>query len=230
MKLFFWINVLFLLWGCSSAPEKRNEAPSLMGKEEKISPPKVEFWIPGWSNQDLLLANSAHNQKNLSEEEKHIFFYTNLARLNGPLFSRTILAPYLQKHPNKRSSWSNSLQGDLLKLPPQKVLRFRGDLYREAKNHAQDMGESGKTGHSSSSGKTYQERMDALENYPYLAENCSYGYKEGLQITLELLIDKGVQNLGHRKNMLSSEYQFLGVSIKPHQLYQHNAVMVFGGE
>ncbi len=230
MKLFFWINIICLLWGCSSAPDKKNETPPLSVKEEKISSSRVEFLIPGWSDRDLSLANNAYNQKDLSEEEQHIFFYTNLARLNGPLFARTILAPYLQKHPNKRSSWSNSLQGDLLKLPRLEALHFRGDLYREAKKHAQDMGQSGKIGHSSSSGKTYQERMDVLESYPNLAENCSYGYKEGLRIALELLIDEGVENLGHRKNMLSPKYQFLGVCIKPHQLYQYNAVMVFGGE
>jgi uncharacterized protein YkwD len=43
------------------------------------------------------------------------------------------------------------------------------------------------------------------------------------------MIDEGVSDLGHRKNILDKEYTAAGVSIQPHKRYKVNAVMNFGG-
>jgi len=42
---------------------------------------------------------------------------------------------------------------------------------------------------------------------------------------IDLLIDCGVSNLGHRKILLSKEYTMMGVSIESHRDYNYNTVL-----
>jgi uncharacterized protein YkwD len=70
-----------------------------------------------------------------------------------------------------------------------------------------------------------------MKNYGQLAgENCSYGYDNALRIVMELLIDEGVGDSGHRKNILDAAFKNVGVSIQPHRTAAWNCVMAFGGE
>ncbi|HRP59913.1 MAG TPA: hypothetical protein PK833_06450, partial [Vicingus sp.] len=48
-----------------------------------------------WSDNDLSIANSAKNFKELSFQEKKVIFYINLARINGSLFADTYLKEYM---------------------------------------------------------------------------------------------------------------------------------------
>jgi uncharacterized protein YkwD len=45
---------------------------------------------------------------------------------------------------------------------------------------------------------------------------------------LQLLIDEGIEDLGHRNNILNPRFNSIGVSIKPHKSYDYNCVMSFG--
>jgi hypothetical protein len=64
--------------------------------------------------------------------------------------------------------------------------------------------------------------------YGYNAEACDYGNKNGFDVVLNLLIDKAVPNLGHRKILLG-DYTKMGVAIRPHKLdFNYNAVLDFG--
>jgi uncharacterized protein YkwD len=42
-------------------------------------------------------------------------------------------------------------------------------------------------------------------------------------------MDEGVDDLGHRKNILNPKFHHLGVSRQPHSKEQLNTVMSFGG-
>ena len=71
-----------------------------------------------------------------------------------------------------------------------------------------------------------QAERDRIECEDVGRENCSYGYSRGIDVVMQLLIDKGVKSLGHRKNLLSNSVG-MGASIQPHKTYAHCAVLDF---
>jgi len=170
----------------------------------------------------LKKAYTAADADYLTEDEKNLIFYTNLARMNGPLFEKTILEQYLEdKIP---TSYTRSLRRELKKLEPLSILAPEKDLYNVAKGHASLSGKRGTTGH-----QRFEKRYGPLMGkYNDVAENCAYGYEDPMVILIELLIDEGIRNLGHRKNLLNPNYNSLGVAIRPHKKFRYNAVMSFG--
>ncbi|MCZ6692800.1 MAG: CAP domain-containing protein, partial [Bacteroidetes bacterium] len=62
-----------------------------------------------------------------------------------------------------------------------------------------------------------------------IGENCAYGLYSPLDIVMGLLIDEGVSDLGHRKNILNPDYKVIGVAIRPHKSYGTNCVQDFAG-
>ena len=77
-----------------------------------------------------------------------------------------------------------------------------------------------------------KKRFAPLRGNPYQgwAENCSYGYQDALSIVITLLIDDGIKDLGHRKNILNESYNSVGVAIRPHKKYRVNCVIDFGNQ
>ena len=64
--------------------------------------------------------------------------------------------------------------------------------------------------------------------YYHVGENCSYGYEQAIDIVLTLMIDEGIKDVGHRKNILSEDFNAVGVAIRPHKNYRINCVIDFG--
>ena len=64
--------------------------------------------------------------------------------------------------------------------------------------------------------------------YYHVGENCSYGYDQAIDIVLTLMIDEGIKDVGHRKNILSEDFNSVGVAIRPHKNYRINCVIDFG--
>jgi len=67
-----------------------------------------------------------------------------------------------------------------------------------------------------------------MTKYMEVGENIYYGEFTAEEIVLQLLIDEGIEDLGHRKNILNPRFNSIGVSIKPHKSYVYNCVMSFG--
>ena len=175
-----------------------------------------------WDSNTLAKANTGVSVDYLNDEEKMVIFITNLARINGPLFIETILEPYLQEKPKTR--FTKSLYKDLNKVNNLKPLQPESDLYKIALGHAEKTGRKGTLGHEG-----FERRFKPLmTKYNMVAENCAYGFEKGFDNALQLLIDEGVQGLGHRKNMLNPEFNSIGVSIKTHKTYRYTCVMDFG--
>ena len=176
-----------------------------------------------WSNQELAKANTAQNT-NLSEQEKLVFFYCNLARLNGEKFKQT----YAAKKLTGNSSYVTSLKRDLSQTKDLPMLYPEKNLCETAKYHAVDMGTHNMTGHNSSDGTSFSQRLKKYYSSSFCGENCSYGYSDALDIVMQLLIDEGVTSLGHRTNILNPKYNAMGTSIQPHKYYSYNCVQDFG--
>lgn len=176
-----------------------------------------------WSSQEIEKANTAKNT-NLSEQEKLVFLYCNLARLDGEKFAKT----YAKNKLSGSSSYIVSLKKDLENTKNLPMLYPDQNLCYTAAYHANDMGKTGGVGHSSTDGKSFSQRVRSYYNGGYIGENCSYGYSDAIDIVMQLLIDENTPSLGHRKNILRPDFKAMGVSIKPHKGYRFNCVQDFG--
>ena len=179
--------------------------------------------------EELAQANTAAQAGYLSESEREVVRYLNLARLNGPAFWAAYLAPRAADY--TLGTYYQTLKTTLRATRGLAVLQPDSLLSHAAAYHAADMGASGGIGHTSSNGWAFDERLRALGvgTQTALAENCHYGYDDPLAIVVDLLVDEGVESLGHRENILGAEYRFVGVAIRPHRDYRVNCVMDFAG-
>ena len=169
-------------------------------------------------------ANTAKDASYLTDDEKMVILIMNIARINGPLFVKNILNN--QSADNSTANFK-SLKSDLNITKDLNPFFPANGLSIAAKYHATDMGDKGTVGHQSSDGTGTFVRIRKYAQGGSMAENCSYGYSDPLEIVLQLLIDEGVASLGHRKSILSTSYSFVGVSIQPHAAYGYNCVQDF---
>lgn len=177
-----------------------------------------------WDTLSLVRANTAAGIPYLSDDERSVILLTNLARLNGPLFAKTFLDRYMELSGTKASDYTRTLYLELEGIRDLPVLVPERDLFQVAREHAINAGKRGYAGHKGFN-KRYKK---ALEKYSSVGENCDYGNHSPLQIVMLLLIDEGIEDLGHRRNMLDEHFNSIGVSIKPHKVYDYNCVMSFG--
>ena len=178
-----------------------------------------------WDAEVVRSLNSGDDSEYLNEEEKKVILFMNMARHDGPLFASTFLRSYIQERKLENSSYIRSLQRVLKKTSRLVALMPEKDLTAVAQGHARRSGEKGTTGHSD-----FKKRFDPLLGNPYtqVGENCSYGYEQAIDIVISLLIDEGIKSLGHRNNILSKDFNSIGVAIRPHKKFRINCVMDFG--
>tara|TARA_Y100001968_G_C18971948_1_gene532691 strand:- start:2 stop:631 length:630 start_codon:yes stop_codon:yes gene_type:complete len=172
-------------------------------------------------------ANTALNIDYLTNEEKNIFFYLNLVRENPKLFLETFLSSENQNihydkcrfsRNKKKCSYLNSLIDKLSNMNSLHPIIPNKDFYYYASCHAKKSGKIGYIGHS-----RIKTGCSSLPS-PY-GECCHYGSDLALDIIIDLLIDCGVSNLGHRKILLSNNFSKMGASIAPHKTYFYNTVL-----
>jgi len=183
------------------------------------------YQLNEWDSATLEKANTAKDIDYLTEEEKNVIFYMNLARMNGPLFAKTFVKVYMDSTEMESDDYAESLIRELNKSKSKAPLTSRKDLYEVAKTHAKTMGKSGRTGHYDFEKRT----REIASIYDGITENCDYGPDDGLSIVMDLLIDEGIPDVGHRETILDPDLKYIGTSIKKHKKYRYNCVMEFGG-
>lgn len=186
-----------------------------------------------WTAQEIAKANTAKNVSYLSQDEKEVILYTNLARLNGKKFLEIHTKAFVTYQNNTFSSkikpknkYLLSVQKDLSKTANLPMIFPDACLSKASKYHSKDMGKKGKTGHTSSNGKSFSKRIKSFcPKRTTIAENCSYGMDKAVWVVCQLLIDDGISSLGHRKNMLNPIYNICGVGVSDHKIYRTNCVI-----
>ena len=181
-----------------------------------------------WDRWEPEVVRSLHTGREipyLNEEEQKVILFINMARHDGRLFAETFLNAYVEENQVENTGYLKSLQKDLASVSGLAPMVPEEDLTSIAQGHATRSGETGYVGH-----KDMNKRFAPLRGNPYMAwgENCSYGYAEAISIVITLLIDEGIRDVGHRKNILNPEYNSVGVAIRPHKSYRVNCVMDFG--
>ncbi|MFO7671372.1 MAG: CAP domain-containing protein [Bacteroidales bacterium] len=183
-----------------------------------------------WDQWDAEVVQSLYTSRGISYmtgEEQKVILFMNLVRHDGPLFAGTFLKAYVEENQVEKTSYLKSLYRELDHISGLTPLIPEEDLTSVAQGHAVKSGETGHVGH-----RDMEKRFAPLRGNPYFGwgENCSYGFEEAVSIVMTLLIDEGIQGVGHRKNILNESYNSVGVAIRPHKTYRVNCVIDFGNK
>ena len=169
----------------------------------------------------------------------------NRARANPRDFARSVssLIPLFQGTLLRRPSWpvpQRTLEGapavreaaDFLQVQPAvPTLTMSEGLTAAARELARDQAASGLTGHNSSDGSTTRQRIERHGAWQQtFAENVAYGsYSVGQDVVVDLIVDDGVPDRGHRANLFNANMRVAGVACGPHPKFAAMCVIVEAG-
>lgn len=117
--------------------------------------------------------------------------------------------------------------GVLRATKPMPALRLSAGMSHGARDHVADQGPRGALDHQGSDGSMAWDRVDRYGEWKKrVSENLAFGPPSAREVVAELLIDDGVRDRGHRKNILDPEMHVAGVSCGPHRRYRVMCVVV----
>ena len=101
-------------------------------------------------------------------------------------------------------------------------------LEKASVDHTMDTFKNDLMGHIGSDGSKIEDRISRYGIWRgNCGENIDYGNREARAIIMHLLIDDGVPDRGHRKNLLAPPFVMVGASLGPHPRYGVCCVMDF---
>jgi hypothetical protein len=167
-------------------------------KEPKSYVPIVEEYI-----KKLRQMDSIANHFNLSRHKKTYIKLDNKSNDHKIIKTETI----------KHNNFYDSIIIDALELidilnnlEPMDTLIFNENIYKKTKEHSYYLKEINKIGHVGKNGKLLHERIKSN----ICNENVAFNKNN---VLLNLLIDYGVSNKGHRNNILNRSIKFVSISI-----------------
>ena len=80
----------------------------------------------------------------------------------------------------------------------------------------------GETDHPKSGPLSMKERLCNSIGKGLMGENLAFGNKTGKDAIISLLIDDGIPNRLHRKNLFSDEFTHVGMAMGSHLSYRYN--------
>ena len=114
---------------------------------------------------------------------------------------------------------------------PLPTLALSAELSRAARDHAQDQQRTGAIGHAGSDGSTVITRVGRYGRWlRSISENIDYSPSaSGTEVIENLLVDDGVPDRGHRKNIFDPTARLVGIACAPHPRYTTVCVIVQTG-
>lgn len=100
-------------------------------------------------------------------------------------------------------------------------------LDRAAAGHAADQARSGRTGHGGEDGLSPHERMVRFGRWAATAEAIAYGPDTAEAMVVQLIVDDGVPDRGHRRILFNPAYTLIGVGCGPHPEWRRMCVLDF---
>lgn len=194
-----------------------------------------------WKTSEL---NTAASANYLSSFEKEIIFEINKLRSNPSKYASDYLVPLQNRYkrnflyypgdkPLKTKEGVKALKECINELKRHKTMPIvfpRKGLHLSARDHVIDQSQSGRTGHLGGDRSRIKDRIERYGVWKTrIAENIAYGGISAQQVVIYLLIDDGIRDRGHRKNLLDPDFNFIGVATGSHPEYKNMCVMNFAG-
>ncbi|MEY8874916.1 MAG: CAP domain-containing protein [Leptothrix sp. (in: b-proteobacteria)] len=110
-------------------------------------------------------------------------------------------------------------------VPP---LRLSGCLSRAAADHVQAQGPTGHVGHVGEDGSQPSDRATRrLTGRAYCGENITYSATtQARDLVIQLLVDDGVPDRGHLRNIYKADYKTVGFAVGPHARFKGMSVQL----
>jgi len=119
----------------------------------------------------------------------------------------------------------------LSRQAPLPKLAWSDGLAAAAADLVRDQAQTGEVGHDGSNGDGVRKRIERHGDWSgRIAENISYGPSKARHVVIELIVDDGVTDRGHRKNIFNREFKVAGVACGTHQVYRRMCVMDFASQ
>lgn len=214
-------------------------------KPTSRSPAKQNPAAQDAANWDIAALDTARKVDYLSEIEKDVILEMNKARSNPKKYAALYLAPFAKAF---RSDGTYVKKGGIVMMTregvaavnecikemsakkPVEILKPAKGLSLAAQGHATSQAEAGQIGHIGTDGSSPFTRIEKYADCRTAGENISYGAKNGREIVVQLLVDDGVADRGHRKNILHPAYTRTGVGYaEGHKTYGTECVINYAG-
>ena len=113
-------------------------------------------------------------------------------------------------------------------IPP---LKWSDQVAKAADDHGKDIGPKGLIQHDSSDGKTgVKERLRKYGNVvSCYGENLSFHCDDAKSVLIQLIVDDGVANRGHRENVFNQEFGVVGISTNDHKDFGTMTTLDYAG-
>jgi uncharacterized protein YkwD len=207
------------------------------------------FWVhlPMKQSEEKTWPDQLHTAKTaayLNKLEQEVILELNKVRSNPKRFAEEYLEELLPAFSGKLYTYPGqepvmTKEGiqplkeciQVLKnTAPMAILYPAEGLAKASRMLANDQ-QSGGIGHIARNGSTPRKRIEKYGEWNICsAEDITYGSFEARQIVIALLIDDGIPNRGHRKNVLNPCSHFAGVASGKHSGYRMMCVIDYAGE
>lgn len=179
----------------------------------------------------LFGASSAEAAQDFEEE---VLAVINYARTRPQAFARSLREadadPYYATWAGAEPGAIDEAVDFLMRQPSLPPLRWDERLGAAARGHADAQGATGQVGHRGPDGDTFSQRLQRAGFYAGLtAEGISYGQTSAEDVVRQLIVDAGVANRGHRRDIFGGNYQAAGVGCGGHARYGAMCVIQFAG-
>jgi len=195
------------------------------------------------SSQTQSQGNTSAGADGLSQAEQDLLNEINQVRAHPDVYSKYLqsLKPFFKGkdyQPNGQPSLKTNEGWDAVQdaiiflsaAKPQGRLNTSRGLRLAAVTHFRDQNATGAIGHRGASSSMIEDRVKPFGTWQgAIGESLSYGNESARERVLTWLIDDGVVSRGHRKRLLSPDYNVAGLSCGAHPRFGTMCVLTLAG-
>jgi uncharacterized protein YkwD len=187
--------------------------------------------VLGWALVAGVLAHPQVAGPDWSRLAMDIHTETNLVRRDPAAYARHLEAMLPRSgRPLLRTEEGPSAVREAIAVlrarKPAQPLRWSKGLAGAAADHVKDQGPIGGLEHRGTDGSNPARRAERRGRWvTAMAENIAFGENPARQVVIQLLVDDGVPDRGHRNNILDGGWGVEGAACGPHRDYRQICVM-----